>query len=81
MWNSYELLPSSAPQLRTITEQGALANAGALSFIRGVVLPIARFARQPRTRQPWLHKLHSLLVGAVHFFLQFLQKLRALLGA
>jgi hypothetical protein len=55
-------------------------NAGAFSFIRGMGLPIARFARNRGRGGRGYTNFISLLVRAVHFLLQFLQELGALLG-
>jgi hypothetical protein len=55
-------------------------NAGAFSFIRGMGLPIARFARNRGRGGRGYTNFISLLVWAVHFLLQFLQELGALLG-
>ena len=57
-----------------------MAKAGAFSFIRGMRFPIARFARNRGRGVRGYTNFISLLVGAVHFLLQFLQELGALLG-
>ena len=69
-----EWLPPREPQLKIVAEEpGPWRNVRAF-------FPSQRFARKRRQGVRGYTNFVSLLVGAVHFFLQFLQELGALLG-